>query len=68
MTEIVLWASLSFKRLDLSSLLTKEMESAVVQEVPGIKRAITYVNDDGVLMLKTEGMCKFLRSSEAHIR
>lgn len=45
-----------YKRLDLSSLLPKEVENVVVHEVAGIKRAITYVNNDGLLTLKTEGL------------
>lgn len=54
----MLWATLSYKRLDLSSLLPREVESAVIHEVPGIKRAITYVNKEGLLTLKTEGECR----------
>lgn len=51
----MLWSSLSYKRLDLSALLAKVVESCVIHEVPGIKRAIIYKNNDGVLTLKTEG-------------
>lgn len=54
-TKIVLWVSLSYKRLDLSDLLPVMVGNAVIHEVPGIKRAITYTNSDGLLTLKTEG-------------
>jgi hypothetical protein len=39
----------------LSDLLPALLGNAVVHEKPGIKRAITYVNGDGLLTLKTEG-------------
>lgn len=46
--------SLTYKRLDLSSLLPNLAGASIIHEVPGIKRAITYEND-GKLVLKTEG-------------
>lgn len=54
-SKIVVWTSLSYKRIDLSSIIPKVAESAVIHEVPGIKRAFVDKNTEGVLTLHTEG-------------
>ena len=54
-TKIKLVVALKYKRIDLSDVLPALLENCVVHEVPGIKRAITYRNGDGLLTLKAEG-------------
>lgn len=54
-SKIKLYVSLKYKRVDLSDVLPALLENSVVHEVPGIKRAITYTNREGLLTLKTEG-------------
>lgn len=64
-----LWCELNFSlpmkypNLDLTTILKETASKAVIDEIPLIKRAITYEKDDE-LMLKTDGiniteMCKF---------
>ncbi|CAG9861401.1 unnamed protein product [Phyllotreta striolata] len=53
--EIVLRLPLKFKKLDLSAILKDVAHKSVLWETALIKRAITYIKDD-TLMLRTDGI------------
>ncbi|CAG9831713.1 unnamed protein product [Diabrotica balteata] len=53
--QITFGLPLSFKKLDLTAILKETAGKSVLWETPQIKRAITYVKDDK-LMLRTDGI------------
>ncbi|CAH1164054.1 unnamed protein product [Phaedon cochleariae] len=53
--EITFSLPLNFKKLDLTVLLREVANKSVLWETPNIKRAITYIKDDK-LMLRTDGI------------
>lgn len=57
-----LWCELTFylpmmcSRVDLTAILKETAEKSVICETPHIKRAITYLKDDKILTLRTDGI------------
>ncbi|XP_071449900.1 DNA-directed RNA polymerase I subunit RPA1 isoform X2 [Hetaerina americana] len=56
--EVVLSFPVSYKKIDVTSIIKETAQKCVVQEVPGIKKAITYADplNPSSLMLKTDGI------------
>lgn len=47
---------MAFTRVNLPEVIKVLAEKSVIWETPNIKRAITYKNNDGALVLKTDGI------------